>query len=138
MDDGDRDPNAEILEETSRSGEHFVKVFYQLMDSRRHKLPALYSPESNFIWNGSGVRGQNHIAAFLERLPTSVHRLKSLAVQPLLDHDLLIVVVGHVEYTGRPAQQFQQTFTVRRPRFTSTGEKAFIASDAFRFVDGTL
>ena len=138
MDDGDRDANAELLDETSRSGDHFVKVYYQLMDSTRHKLPSFYSPESNFVWNGNGVRGQRAIASFLEKLPPTTHRLKNLAVQPLLDHDLLIVVLGTVEYPGRGPQQFQQTFTVRRPRMATSADKAFIASDSFRFVDGSL
>ena len=137
MDDNPKEEEEMKIDAALRSGENFVRVYYQVMDSSRHRIPSFYSPESNFVWNGHGRRGQRSIASFLEKLPPSTHKLKSISVQPLVGHHLLIIVIGTVGFIGRSSLNFQQTFTVINP-VGSPGGKAFIASDSLRFIDGQV
>ncbi|XP_031632007.1 NTF2-related export protein-like [Contarinia nasturtii] len=125
------------INESSKTAEEFVHLYYSSVDAKRHQISRLYMDNATAIWNGNGISGNENIQQFVQRLPNTKHMIECINAQPIIDESIpsqemiLIVVSGiyrlHNDMAGRP---FQQMFTLY-----AQGDKWKIAIDNFRIQD---
>lgn len=112
----------------------FVKLFYEVLDKRRHAALKLYLDSAQLVWNGGGVDGAGGIVKFLENLPTTDHTIQSVDAQPIPDvavggqTTVCVSVGGYVRVGGRH-RSFSEHFVL-----TAYESKWKIVSDTFRYV----
>lgn len=118
------------------AAEQFVKLFYDVLDKRRHVAAQFYMDTATLTWNGHQVATPAEIVKFLETLPSSEHKVESMDAQPiagnLIDGQTAILVVssGVVKYQGNAIQAFNQNFLL-----VAQNQKWKIVTDCFRATE---
>lgn len=90
------------------------------------------------IWNGNGLNGNNNIQDFIQKLPSTSHRVLTFNAQPIVDemapnqNAIMILVSGKIQHFNSTTNDhhFQQTFLIYAQE-----DKWKIASDCFRMQD---
>ncbi|GAA6002198.1 hypothetical protein JCM10207_003121 [Rhodosporidiobolus poonsookiae] len=148
----------DIVANSTRVAEHFVKRYYAAQDLEPTERPAqvqpLYAPSARVTWNGNPI-AYHDLPAFVQQMPKSAHDVQAFDCHPISGSagndsppSLVVTVSGQVSHGANPTPSagsinaknfdnlprvFSQSFILA---FTdpAAGESGYtIASDSFRF-----
>lgn len=71
------------IDQASKAGEDFAKLFYETLEKRRHLLGNLFLDTANLVWNGNPHSGKTDISRFYESLPACETELVAIDAQPI-------------------------------------------------------
>lgn len=123
------------INEAARVADEFTKLYYEHIDKKKPGLNKLFMDEALFVYNGNGFSGNEEIAKFITKMPSTEHFLTTVDAQPILDSSagrtILIQVSGTVKVASQKSKAFQQSFTV-----TANNNKWKVVTDCFRLQEG--
>eukprot|EP00096_Caligus_rogercresseyi_P003487 TRINITY_DN1657_c0_g1_i1.p1 TRINITY_DN1657_c0_g1~~TRINITY_DN1657_c0_g1_i1.p1 ORF type:complete len:139 (-),score=54.81 TRINITY_DN1657_c0_g1_i1:209-625(-) len=132
------DAKKSAIELATSTAEQFMKLYYERLDTNRHKIGKIYLDNATMSWNGSKNDGVSGIQSFLlEKVPSSEHELYSLDAHPVMDFavdgqtTVIVQAAGNVKYPSQKPKQFTQTFIL-----TAQGDKWKVVTDVFRHEYG--
>lgn len=120
-------------EQACDAASEFVKIYYDAIDKKRHILDRLYHDSATLLWNGNSVTGQAAISQYLNKLPSSEHKVETLDAQSMPDHatqgqiGILVLTAGIVKYKGHSVRNFSQNFML-----TAQNNTWKVVTDCFR------
>lgn len=98
-------------------------------------MKGFYMNNGLLVFNGNNVSGDNEVADFHQKLPSTEHTITTLDAQPILESSagktILIQTSGTVKIDGQKSKAFQQSFLI-----TAVETKWKIVTDTFRLQDG--
>ena len=109
--------------------QQFLLQYYQIFDTNRPSLGALYRNESKLTFEGQTYTGpQKIVQKFLSlTFQSVVHDVTTFDVQLTIDGGVLVFVVGQLKTDDNPAMGFSQTFYLKQ-----IGDSLFVMNDIFR------
>lgn len=107
----------------------FVDSYYQMFDTNRSGLGALYRPESQLRFETTSHQGPEAILKKLVELPFQMiqHSITLVDAQVTVDGGLIVMVVGQLKTDNDPIQSFSQAFYLKQ-----IGDGLFVMNDIFR------
>ncbi|KAF7660135.1 hypothetical protein LDENG_00287470 [Lucifuga dentata] len=96
-------------------GSSFVQHYYQLFDSDRAQLGAIYIDASCLTWEGQQFQGKNAIVEKLTSLPFTkiAHSITAQDHQPTPDSCIMSMVVGQLKADDDSVMGFHQSFILK-------------------------
>ncbi|EUD65762.1 hypothetical protein C922_03745 [Plasmodium inui San Antonio 1] len=92
-------------------GKEFVNHYFQLFNTGRNELAALYKDISMMSFENDQCRGTSQIIERLNKLPpTVVHKCLSLDIQPTPNNGILILVCGDIIIEENKPIKFVRSF----------------------------
>ncbi|ODN02598.1 NTF2-related export protein [Orchesella cincta] len=121
------------IDEASKVGEDFVRLYYKTIEQRPHRVYLLYLDSAVVIWDGNPHVGTPVVQKLFEDLPSLTFNVVSMDAHPLSNiavgqqKSFIINVGGSYRISGSGSKGFTQNFVV-----TAEGGKWKVASDVFR------
>ncbi|KAF9280700.1 NTF2- export protein 2 [Mortierella alpina] len=130
------------VEVSSSGADAFVRAYYDMFDTQRMNLSALYRDTSAILWNGNAFSGIQPFTEFYNKLAVSEHAILSYDCHPLPTQSsdpgtpgsIIVNVSGTVKYSNEANQRlFSQSF-ILSPDPATPDKRFYIWSDCLRFV----
>ncbi|KAG0215344.1 NTF2- export protein 2 [Mortierella sp. GBA30] len=124
------------VEVSSSGADAFVRAYYDMFDTQRTNLSALYRDSSAILWNGNAFSGIKPFTEFYNKLAGSEHVIQSYDCHPLpsTPGSIIVNVSGTVKYSNESSQRlFSQSF-ILSPDSATPDKRFYIWSDCLRFV----
>ncbi|XP_073515492.1 nuclear transport factor 2 isoform X1 [Phyllobates terribilis] len=98
----------------------FVQHYYNLFDTDRAQLKAIYTDSSCLTWEGQQYQGKDAIIEKLSMLPFQKiqHSITSQDHQPTPDNCIISMVVGQLKADDDPVIGFHQMFLLKNVQDT--------------------
>lgn len=97
-------------------GEEFVRQYYQVFDSNREQLVALYAPDAMFTFEDHMAQGQMAIKEILTdklRFQAIRHIVTKIDCQPTAESGVVMLVTGQLKADEDPPHAYSQLFYLK-------------------------
>ncbi|KAK2188959.1 hypothetical protein NP493_119g08015 [Ridgeia piscesae] len=111
-------------------GEQFVTQYYQIFDTNREQLVALYHPTAMFTFEEHKAQGQDQIKDILTnklRFSLIQHIVTKIDCQPTPENGVIILVTGRLKTDNDPPHAYSQLFYIK-----PANDSFFLFHDIFR------
>ncbi|CAB4066761.1 unnamed protein product [Lepeophtheirus salmonis] len=117
------DPKKSAVELATGTAQQFMKLYYERMDTNRHKIGKIYLDNATMSWNGTKQEGVQGVQSFLlEKVPSSEHELHSLDAHPVMDFavdgqtTVIVQAAGNVKYPSQKPNNSHKTLFLLHKR----------------------
>lgn len=97
-------------------GEEFVRQYYQVFDTNREQLVALYAPDAMFTFEDHMAQGQQAIKEILTeklRFQAIRHAVTKIDCQPTAESGVVMLVTGQLKTDEDPPHAYSQLFYLK-------------------------
>lgn len=97
-------------------GEEFVKQYYQVFDTNREQLVALYAPDAMFTFEDHMAQGQQGIKEILTeklRFRAICHAVTKIDCQPTAENGVVMLVTGQLKTDEDHPHSYSQVFYLK-------------------------
>lgn len=111
-------------------GEAFVRQYYQIFDTNREQLVALYSPDAMFTFEENRALGHDAIKDVLVnklRFQSISHIVTKIDCQPTTDNGVVVLVTGRLKTDEDQPHAYSQLFFIK-----PSNNSYFLSHDIFR------
>lgn len=88
--------------------QHFVPMFYDLVDTKRGQVHKLYHEITQLYFDGKLAEGQSQVEHFYNSVPPTVHHVRTYNGMGIAPGTTLINVIGDYEINGSMMPFFEQ------------------------------
>lgn len=97
-------------------GEAFVQKYYEVFDTNREQLIALYAPDAMFTFEDHMAQGQQAIKEILTdklRFQAIRHLVTKIDCQPTAENGVILLVTGQLKADEDPPHAYSQVFYLK-------------------------